>query len=102
MSARSSTACPTPEFQMSVLLARDEHSASQKDLHNRSPAMRTKSVHSRDKSSLRARDTLRLVNEEKAASSYEVRLWKEIRAIFSICEVLVARMIFERLIAPTK
>lgn len=85
MSARSSTACPTPEFQMSVLLVRDEHSGSQKELHNRSPAMRIKSIHSRDKSSLRARDTLRLVNEEKPASSYEVRLpsWKEIRAVFS-------------------
>ncbi|EFN81444.1 E3 ubiquitin ligase RNF157 [Harpegnathos saltator] len=72
MSARSSgTACPTPEFQMSVLLARDEHSGSQKELHNRSPAVRAKSMHSRDKSSLRTCDTLRLVNEEKPASSYE-------------------------------
>ncbi|XP_020281991.1 RING finger protein 157 [Pseudomyrmex gracilis] len=73
ISARSSgTACPTPEFRMSVLLARDEHSGSQKDLHNRSPAMRTKSVHTRDKSSLRTRDTLRLVNEKQpAASLYE-------------------------------
>lgn len=74
MSARSSsTACPTPEFRMSVLLARDEHSGSQKELHNRSPAMRTKSVHSRDKSSLRTRDTLRLVNEKQPVSLYEVR-----------------------------
>lgn len=73
MSARSSgTACPTPEFRMSVLLARDEHSGSQKELHNRSPATRTKSVHSRDKSSLRARDTLRLVNEKQPVSLYEV------------------------------
>ncbi|KAM0732000.1 E3 ubiquitin ligase RNF157 [Formica fusca] len=72
MSARSSgTACPTPEFRMSVLLARDEHSGSQKELHNRSPATRTKSVHSRDKSSLRARDTLRLVNEKQPVSLYE-------------------------------
>ncbi|XP_018303339.1 probable E3 ubiquitin-protein ligase MGRN1 [Mycetomoellerius zeteki] len=72
MSARSSsTACPTPEFRMSVLLARDEHSGSQKELHNRSPAMRTKSVHSRDKSGLRTRDTLRLVNEKQPASLYE-------------------------------
>lgn len=73
ISARSSsTACPTPEFRMSVLLARDEHSASQKELHNRSPAMRTKSVHSRDKSGLRTRDTLRLVNEKQPVSLYEV------------------------------
>lgn len=71
--ARSSgTTCPTPEFRMSVLLARDEHSGSQKELHNRSPAMRTKSVHSRDKSGLRARDTLRLVNEKQPVSLYEV------------------------------
>ncbi|KYN01036.1 hypothetical protein ALC62_08262 [Cyphomyrmex costatus] len=70
-SARSSGAvCLTPEFCMSVLLARDEHSGSQKELHNRSPAMRTKSVHSRDKSGLRTRDTLRLVNE-KQPSLYE-------------------------------
>ncbi|XP_011860425.1 PREDICTED: RING finger protein 157 [Vollenhovia emeryi] len=67
----SSTTCPTPEFRMSVLLARDEHSGSQKELHNRSPAMRTKSVHSRDKSGLRTRDTLRLVNEKQPASLYE-------------------------------
>ncbi|KAL6440549.1 hypothetical protein ACFW04_003212 [Cataglyphis niger] len=72
ISARSSgTACPTPEFRMSVLLSRDEHSGSQKELHNRSPATRTKSVHSRDKSSLRARDTLRLVNEKQPVSLYE-------------------------------
>ncbi|XP_011160665.1 E3 ubiquitin ligase Rnf157 isoform X1 [Solenopsis invicta] len=72
MPARSSgTACPTPEFRMSVLLARDEHSGSQKELHNRSPAMRTKSVHSRDKSGLRTRDTLRLVNEKQPTSLYE-------------------------------
>ncbi|XP_018372892.1 PREDICTED: RING finger protein 157 [Trachymyrmex cornetzi] len=71
MSARSSTACPTPEFRMSVLLARDEHSGSQKELHNRSPAMRTKSIHSRDKSGLRTRDTLRLVNEKQPTSLYE-------------------------------
>lgn len=72
MSARSSsTTCPTPEFRMSVLLARDEHSGSQKELHTRSPAVRTKSVHSRDKSGLRARDTLRLVNEKQPASLYE-------------------------------
>ncbi|XP_012227131.1 E3 ubiquitin ligase Rnf157 [Linepithema humile] len=67
----SSTTCPTPEFRMSVLLARDEHSSSQKELHNRSPAMRTKSVHSRDKSGLRTRDTLRLVNEKQPVSLYE-------------------------------
>jgi len=73
MSTRSSgTACPTPEFRMSVLLARDEHSGSQKELHNRSPATRTKSVHSRDKSGLRTRDTLRLVNEKQSTSLYEV------------------------------
>ncbi|XP_070151977.1 E3 ubiquitin ligase Rnf157 isoform X1 [Polyergus mexicanus] len=72
MSARSSgTACPTPEFRMSVLLARDEHSGSQKELHNRSPATRTKSVHSRDKSSLKARDTLKLVNEKQPVFLYE-------------------------------
>lgn len=71
-SARSSgTVCPTPEFRMSVLLARDEHSGSQKELHNRSPVMRTKSVHLRDKSGLRARDTLRLVNEKQPVSLYE-------------------------------
>lgn len=74
ISARSSgTACPTPEFRMSVLLARDEHSGSQKDLHNsRSPAMRIKnSGHLREKSALMSRDTLRLVNEKQSAALYE-------------------------------
>lgn len=69
----SSTPCPTPEFRMSVLLARDENGASQKDLHGRSPGMRAKtSGHQRDKSNLRTRDTLRLVNEKQPASLYEV------------------------------
>lgn len=74
ISARTSgTACPTPEFRMSVLLARDEHSGSQKDLHNRSPAMRMKnSGHLREKAVLRSRDTLRLVNEKQPVSLYEV------------------------------
>ncbi|XP_043283116.1 E3 ubiquitin ligase RNF157 [Venturia canescens] len=68
----SSTPCPTPEFRMSVLLARDENGASQKDLHGRSPGMRAKtSGHQRDKSNLRTRDTLRLVNEKQPASLYE-------------------------------
>lgn len=73
ISARSSgTTCPTPEFRMSVLLARDEHSGSQKDLHTRSPAMRMKSSgHIREKSALRSRDTLRLVNEKQPVSLYE-------------------------------
>ncbi|XP_026674322.1 probable E3 ubiquitin-protein ligase MGRN1 isoform X2 [Ceratina calcarata] len=75
VSARTSgtTACPTPEFRMSVLLARDEHSGSQKDLHNRSPAaMRMKSSgHIREKAALRSRDTLRLVNEKQPTSLYE-------------------------------
>lgn len=85
ISARSSgTACPTPEFRMSVLLARDEHSGSQKELHNRSPAMRTKSVHSRDKSGLRARDTLRLVNEKQPVSLYEVHYFHSFLKIFTI------------------
>lgn len=69
----SSTPCPTPEFRMSVLLARDENTASQKDLHGRSPGMRAKSSgHQRDKSNLRSRDTLRLVNEKQPNSLYEV------------------------------
>ncbi|XP_014210930.1 E3 ubiquitin ligase RNF157 [Copidosoma floridanum] len=69
----SSAPCPTPEFRMSVLLAKGENSGSQKDLHNRSPIPRNKSCnHARDKSSLRTRDTLRLVNEKQpAASLYE-------------------------------
>lgn len=57
---------------MSVLLARDEHSGSQKDLHSRSPAMRMKTGHLREKSTLRSRDTLRLVNEKQPVSLYEV------------------------------
>ncbi|XP_034946247.1 E3 ubiquitin ligase Rnf157 [Chelonus insularis] len=68
--ARSSgtTPCPTPEFRMSVLLARDETAGSQKDLHSRSPGVRAKvSNHPRDKSVFRARDTLRLVNEKQPA-----------------------------------
>lgn len=70
----SSTPCPTPEFRMSVLLAKGENSGSQKDLHNRSPATRNKSSsHPRDKSNLRTRDTLRLVNEKQPVSLYEVR-----------------------------
>lgn len=74
VSARTSgTTCPTPEFRMSVLLARDEHSGSQKDLHSRSPAMRMKnSGHLREKAVLRSRDTLRLVNEKQPVSLYEV------------------------------
>ncbi|XP_033299103.1 probable E3 ubiquitin-protein ligase MGRN1 isoform X1 [Bombus bifarius] len=73
VSARTSgTTCPTPEFRMSVLLARDEHSGSQKDLHSRSPAMRMKnSGHLREKAVLRSRDTLRLVNEKQPVSLYE-------------------------------
>ncbi|XP_060826712.1 E3 ubiquitin ligase Rnf157 isoform X2 [Bombus pascuorum] len=73
ISARTSgTTCPTPEFRMSVLLARDEHSGSQKDLHTRSPAMRMKnSGHLREKAVLRSRDTLRLVNEKQPVSLYE-------------------------------
>lgn len=74
ISARTSgTACPTPEFRMSVLLARDEHSGPQKDVHSRSPAMRIKpSGHLREKVVLRSRDTLRLVNEKQPVSLYEV------------------------------
>ncbi|XP_066588175.1 E3 ubiquitin ligase Rnf157 [Prorops nasuta] len=67
----STTPCPTPEFRMSVLLARDENTGSQKELHNRSPAMRQKISHQRDKSGLRSRDTLRLVNEKQPTAHYE-------------------------------
>ncbi|XP_033231298.1 E3 ubiquitin ligase Rnf157 [Belonocnema kinseyi] len=69
----SGTPCPTPEFRMSVLLAKGgENSGSQKDLHNRSPVVRAKLTgHSRDKSNLRTRDTLRLVNEKQPVSLYE-------------------------------
>ncbi|XP_015607438.1 E3 ubiquitin ligase Rnf157 isoform X2 [Cephus cinctus] len=60
--------CPTPEFRMSVLLARDENSGSQKDLHSRSPASRAKFTNRpRDKTALRTRDTLRLVNEKQSS-----------------------------------
>ncbi|OXU17712.1 hypothetical protein TSAR_015491 [Trichomalopsis sarcophagae] len=68
----SSTPCPTPEFRMSVLLAKGENSGSQKDLGNRSPATRNKSA-SRDKSNLKTRDTLRLVNEKQPVSLYEAQ-----------------------------
>lgn len=65
--------CPTPEFRMSVLLVKGENSGSQKDLHNRSPITRNKSgSHSRDKTNLKNRDTLRLVNEKQSAMLYEV------------------------------
>lgn len=59
---------------MSVLLAKGENSGSQKDLHTRSPLTRNKSsTHIRDKSSLKNRDTLRLVNEKQPnVSLYEV------------------------------
>ncbi|CAD6230982.1 GSCOCG00006908001-RA-CDS [Cotesia congregata] len=65
--ARSSnvTPCPTPEFRMSVLLARDETVVNQKELHGRSPGMRAKISHPREKNSIRTRDTLRLVNEKQ-------------------------------------
>ncbi|KAG8036017.1 hypothetical protein G9C98_004596 [Cotesia typhae] len=65
--ARSSNAtpCPTPEFRMSVLLARDEIIVNQKELHGRSPGMRAKTSHPREKNSIRTRDTLRLVNEKQ-------------------------------------
>lgn len=76
-SRTSGTPCTTPEFRMSVLLAKGgENSAgSQKsELHNRSPAVRAKITgHSRlEKSNLnRTRDTLRLVNEKQPVSLYE-------------------------------
>jgi hypothetical protein len=62
---------------MSVLLAKGENSNSQKDLHNRSPSARLKSSnHSREKSNLRARDALRLVNEKHPVLLYEVNTVK--------------------------
>lgn len=67
--------CPTPEFRMSVLLARDENSGSQKDLRSRSPAARSKVIgRPRDKTALRTRDTLRLVNEKQSPAIDEVKL----------------------------
>ncbi|XP_012272615.1 E3 ubiquitin ligase RNF157 [Orussus abietinus] len=67
-SGTSSSPCLTPEFPMSILLVRDDNSDSQKDVRSRSPATRIKgSGRPRDKTSLRTRDTLRLVNEKQAA-----------------------------------
>ncbi|XP_046744537.1 probable E3 ubiquitin-protein ligase MGRN1 isoform X1 [Diprion similis] len=61
--------CATPEFRMSVLLARDEISGSQKDLRSRSPAARAKVIsRPRDKTAVRTRDTLRLVNEKQSTA----------------------------------
>lgn len=70
----SSAPCQTSEFRMSVLLAKGENSGSQKDLHNRSPIAKNKSSHPREKSGMRARDTLRLVNEKQSTLLYEVRI----------------------------
>ena len=68
----SSTSCSTPEFRMSILLAKGENSGSQKE-HNRSPVIKNKSCgHSRDKNNTRLRDSLKLVNEKQHASQYEV------------------------------
>lgn len=105
MSARSSTtACPTPEFRMSVLLARDEHSGSQKELQNRSPAMRTKSVHSRDKSGLRMRDTLRLVNEKQPTSLYEVCYFYTLKKCnvrqLILSRIWIGQVCFKKLLFP--
>lgn len=69
----SNMTCTTPEFRMSVLLVKGENSGSQKDIHNRSPVTRSKSGnHSRDKTNLKTRDTLRLVNEKQSALAYDV------------------------------
>ncbi|XP_011307370.1 probable E3 ubiquitin-protein ligase MGRN1 [Fopius arisanus] len=62
------TPCPTPEFRMSVLLARDETQVGQKELHGRSPGVRAKGQgHCRDKTGHKGRDMLRLVNEKQSA-----------------------------------
>lgn len=74
LNARSSSGhYSTPEFRMSVLLARDENLNPQKELHARSPVTRSKnSSHPRDKSNAKSRDTLKLVNEKQPVTVYEV------------------------------
>ncbi|KAJ9574376.1 hypothetical protein L9F63_025977, partial [Diploptera punctata] len=58
------SACHTPEFRMSVLLAREEE--NHKDQTTKSPLLvrHVSRPNSRDKSALRPRDTVRLVNEK--------------------------------------
>jgi hypothetical protein len=55
--------CPTPEFRMSVLLAKQE-------LHCRTPASKLKGSGDAREKNVRQRDTLRLVNEKQPASMH--------------------------------
>jgi len=61
--------CHTPEFRMSVLLAREED--SHKEQTTKSPLLVRHC--SRDKSALRLRDTVRLVNEKPVADQEETQ-----------------------------
>lgn len=68
-----SSACHTPEFRMSVLLAREEE--SHKDQTTKSPLLvqHCSRPNSRDKSALRPRDTVRLVNEKTVLDQDETQ-----------------------------
>ncbi|XP_012265727.1 E3 ubiquitin ligase RNF157 isoform X3 [Athalia rosae] len=56
-------------IQAAEILNRDENSGSQKDLRSLTPATRAKVVgRPRDKTALRTRDTLRLVNEKQSTT----------------------------------
>ncbi|KAJ9595510.1 hypothetical protein L9F63_013275, partial [Diploptera punctata] len=71
------SACHTPEFRMSVLLAREEE--NHKDQTTKSPLLvrHVSRPNSRDKSALRPRDTVRLVNEKTVVDQDEKIFEKE-------------------------
>ncbi|XP_011506152.1 PREDICTED: RING finger protein 157 [Ceratosolen solmsi marchali] len=98
----STTPCPTPEFRMSVLLAKGENSNSQKDLHNRSPSTRLKSSnYSREKSNLRARDAIRLANDKQPVLLYEGQNQDEDSEAEKLSPLLDAKNSAEALDSPT-
>ncbi|XP_034252044.1 probable E3 ubiquitin-protein ligase MGRN1 [Thrips palmi] len=63
-----SRSCPTPEFRMSVLLAREMDSIKEQSKSPRS-GRHSSRAGSRDKSALRPRDTIRHINEKAAAAA---------------------------------
>ncbi|XP_049858014.1 probable E3 ubiquitin-protein ligase MGRN1 isoform X1 [Schistocerca gregaria] len=69
-SREGSLSCTTPEFRMSVLLAREDENHKEQ---SKSPLLVRHSVrpHSREKNSTRPRDTVRLVNEKTVDQTEE-------------------------------
>ncbi|KAJ1530539.1 hypothetical protein ONE63_005428 [Megalurothrips usitatus] len=67
-SGSDSRSCPTPEFRMSVLLAREMESIKEQGKSPRSGRHGSRTG-VRDKSALRPRDTIRHINEKAAAAA---------------------------------